>query len=272
MNAASDEEPTHPNQLVNTRPVSAAVKEFFGSSQLSQFMDQPNPLAELTHKRRLSALGPGGLSRDRANFEVRDVHSSHYGRMCPIETPEGPNIGLINSLASYAVVNHFGFIETPYRIVGLVEFKDAQGNKCYFPEEKWHFGIFKGFVHDPHLFVELELTQKEIEDEVRALIRSGHKRLAIEAGEDPRFIVRRMVMFLTARMASPSTISTALRTTCRWATSWNRSFPTTSATSLQMKKTPSRSLRLLPNLTKTTASRATWTAMSSSVTRANIRT
>ena len=100
MNAASDEEPTHPNQLVNTRPVSAAVKEFFGSSQLSQFMDQPNPLAELTHKRRLSALGPGGLSRDRANFEVRDVHSSHYGRMCPIETPEGPNIGLINSLAA----------------------------------------------------------------------------------------------------------------------------------------------------------------------------
>ena len=116
MNAASDEEPTHPNQLVNTRPVSAAVKEFFGSSQLSQFMDQPNPLAELTHKRRLSALGPGGLSRDRANFEVRDVHSSHYGRMCPIETPEGPNIGLINSLATYAKVNHYGFVETPYRV------------------------------------------------------------------------------------------------------------------------------------------------------------
>ena len=117
MNAVSDEEPTHPNQLVNTRPVSAAVKEFFGSSQLSQFMDQPNPLAELTHKRRLSALGPGGLSRDRANFEVRDVHSSHYGRMCPIETPEGPNIGLINSLATYAKVNHYGFVETPYRVV-----------------------------------------------------------------------------------------------------------------------------------------------------------
>ena len=116
MNAVSDEEPAHPNQLVNTRPVSAAVKEFFGSSQLSQFMDQPNPLAELTHKRRLSALGPGGLSRDRANFEVRDVHSSHYGRMCPIETPEGPNIGLINSLATYAKVNHYGFVETPYRV------------------------------------------------------------------------------------------------------------------------------------------------------------
>ena len=103
-------------RIVNTRPVSAAIKEFFGSSQLSQFMDQPNPLAELTHKRRLSALGPGGLSRDRANFEVRDVHTSHYGRMCPIETPEGPNIGLINSLATFAKVNSYGFIETPYRI------------------------------------------------------------------------------------------------------------------------------------------------------------
>lgn len=105
-----------PQQIVNTRPVSAAIKEFFGSSQLSQFLDQPNPLAELTHKRRLSALGPGGLSRERSNFEVRDVHSSHYGRMCPIETPEGPNIGLINSLACYARVNSYGFIETPYRI------------------------------------------------------------------------------------------------------------------------------------------------------------
>ncbi len=115
MGAVPDMSSVTPLQLVNTRPVSAAVKEFFGSSQLSQFMDQPNPLAELTHKRRLSALGPGGLSRDRANFEVRDVHSSHYGRMCPIETPEGPNIGLINSLATYARVNKYGFIETPYR-------------------------------------------------------------------------------------------------------------------------------------------------------------
>ncbi|MBQ9992752.1 MAG: DNA-directed RNA polymerase subunit beta [Firmicutes bacterium] len=106
-----------PSALVNIRPVVAAVKEFFGSSQLSQFMDQTNPLAELTHKRRLSALGPGGLSRERAGFEVRDVHHSHYGRMCPIETPEGPNIGLIGSLSSYARVNEFGFIETPYRRV-----------------------------------------------------------------------------------------------------------------------------------------------------------
>ncbi len=116
MGTVTDMETTTPQQLVNTRPVSAAVKEFFGSSQLSQFMDQPNPLAELTHKRRLSALGPGGLSRERANFEVRDVHSSHYGRMCPIETPEGPNIGLINSLATFAKVNNYGFIETPYRV------------------------------------------------------------------------------------------------------------------------------------------------------------
>jgi DNA-directed RNA polymerase subunit beta len=106
-----------PQSLINIRPVTAAIKEFFGTSQLSQFMDQPNPLAGLTHRRRLSALGPGGLSRERAGFEVRDVHPSHYGRMCPIETPEGPNIGLIGSLASYARVNDFGFIETPYRRV-----------------------------------------------------------------------------------------------------------------------------------------------------------
>ena len=106
-----------PQQLVNIRPVVAAVREFFGSSQLSQFMDQSNPLSELTHKRRLSALGPGGLTRDRAGYEVRDVHYSHYGRMCPIETPEGPNIGLINSLATFAKINSFGFIETPYRRV-----------------------------------------------------------------------------------------------------------------------------------------------------------
>ncbi len=110
-----DMETISPQSLINIKPVTAAVKEFFGSSQLSQFMDQNNPLGELTHKRRLSALGPGGLSRDRAGFEVRDIHYSHYGRMCPIETPEGPNIGLINSLASYARINQYGFIEAPYR-------------------------------------------------------------------------------------------------------------------------------------------------------------
>lgn len=112
-----DQEAITPQMLINIRPVAAAIKEFFGSSQLSQFMDQVNPLSELTHKRRLSALGPGGLSRERAGFEVRDVHHSHYGRMCPIETPEGPNIGLINSLATYAKVNEYGFIETPYRVI-----------------------------------------------------------------------------------------------------------------------------------------------------------
>ena len=112
-----DLEGVSPQSLINIKPVTAAVKEFFGSSQLSQFMDQNNPLSELTHKRRLSALGPGGLSRDRAGFEVRDVHYSHYGRMCPVETPEGPNIGLINSLASYARINEYGFIEAPYRKV-----------------------------------------------------------------------------------------------------------------------------------------------------------
>jgi len=117
----TDDDIVSPPNLINIRPVVAAIKEFFGSSQLSQFMDQHNPLSELTHKRRLSALGPGGLSRERAGFEVRDVHVSHYGRMCPIETPEGPNIGLIGSLSNYARVNHYGFIETPYRIVDKKE-------------------------------------------------------------------------------------------------------------------------------------------------------
>ena len=106
-----------PQDLINAKPVAAAIKEFFGSSQLSQFMDQNNPLSEITHKRRVSALGPGGLTRERAGFEVRDVHQTHYGRVCPIETPEGPNIGLINSLSVYAKCNNFGFLETPYRKV-----------------------------------------------------------------------------------------------------------------------------------------------------------
>ena len=104
-----------PQEMINAKPVAAAVKEFFGSSQLSQFMDQNNPLSEVTHKRRVSALGPGGLTRERAGFEVRDVHPTHYGRVCPIETPEGPNIGLINSLSVYARTNEYGFLETPYR-------------------------------------------------------------------------------------------------------------------------------------------------------------
>ncbi len=117
--AIQDANDVKPGDLINIRPVSAAIKEFFGSSQLSQFMDQPNPLAELTHKRRLSALGPGGLNRDRAGMEVRDVHYSHYGRICPIETPEGPNIGLIGSLATYARINEYGFLETPYRKVDM---------------------------------------------------------------------------------------------------------------------------------------------------------
>ncbi|MCR5667458.1 MAG: DNA-directed RNA polymerase subunit beta [Lachnospiraceae bacterium] len=121
-----DQEGISPQSLINIKPVTAAVKEFFGSSQLSQFMDQNNPLSELTHKRRLSALGPGGLSRDRAGFEVRDVHYTHYGRMCPVETPEGPNIGLINSLASYARINEYGFVEAPYRVIDKADPKNPR--------------------------------------------------------------------------------------------------------------------------------------------------
>src|SRR5690625_4651101 len=112
-----DAENFTPQDLVNARTVSSVINTFFGTNQLSQFMDQTNPLAELTHKRRLSALGPGGLTRERAGFEVRDVHFTHYGRLCPIETPEGPNIGLISSLCVHAKINEFGFIETPYRVV-----------------------------------------------------------------------------------------------------------------------------------------------------------
>ena len=117
MSINTDPEKINIDDLVNARTVSAVIQAFFGSSQLSQFMDQTNPLAEMTHKRRLSALGPGGLTRERAGFEVRDVHYSHYGRMCPIETPEGPNIGLITSLTTYSRINELGFVETPYRKV-----------------------------------------------------------------------------------------------------------------------------------------------------------
>ncbi|AJA49739.1 DNA-directed RNA polymerase subunit beta [Clostridium pasteurianum DSM 525 = ATCC 6013] len=136
-----DQEVITPQALINIRPVAAAIKEFFGSSQLSQFMDQTNPLSELTHKRRLSALGPGGLSRERAGFEVRDVHHSHYGRMCPIETPEGPNIGLINSLATYAKVNDYGFIESPYRIVDKKNGKVLNDIKYFTADEEDQFLI-----------------------------------------------------------------------------------------------------------------------------------
>ena len=117
-------EKLQPKDIVNSKPITATLKEFFGTSQLSQFMDQNNPLAEITHKRRISALGPGGLTRERAGFEVRDVHPTHYGRVCPIETPEGPNIGLINSLATYSRTNSYGFLETPYRVVTKNKVRD----------------------------------------------------------------------------------------------------------------------------------------------------
>ncbi len=117
MSVSQEIDTLMPHDLINAKPVGAVVKEYFGSSQLSQFMDQTNPLSEVTHKRRLSALGPGGLTRERAGFEVRDVHATHYGRICPIETPEGPNIGLIASLSTFARVNEYGFVETPYRCV-----------------------------------------------------------------------------------------------------------------------------------------------------------
>ena len=127
-----------PQDLINAKPAAAAVREFFGSSQLSQFMDQTNPLSEITHKRRLSALGPGGLTRERAGFEVRDVHPTHYGRICPIETPEGPNIGLINSLATYARVNKYGFIESPYRKVAKTKVTNQVVYLSAMEESRYH--------------------------------------------------------------------------------------------------------------------------------------
>ena len=127
-----------PQDLINAKPAAAAVREFFGSSQLSQFMDQTNPLSEITHKRRLSALGPGGLTRERAGFEVRDVHPTHYGRICPIETPEGPNIGLINSLATFARVNKYGFIESPYRKVDKGKVTDQVDYLSAMEEARYH--------------------------------------------------------------------------------------------------------------------------------------
>ncbi len=153
--AVQDSNDVKPGDLINIRPVSAAIKEFFGSSQLSQFMDQPNPLAELTHKRRLSALGPGGLNRDRASMEVRDVHYSHYSRICPIETPEGPNIGLIGSLATYARINEYGFIEAPYRKVDR-EKKQVTDEIIYMTadeEDKYKIGMAKEPVDENKMFV-----------------------------------------------------------------------------------------------------------------------
>ena len=153
--AIQDTNDVKPSDLINIRPVSAAIKEFFGSSQLSQFMDQPNPLAELTHKRRLSALGPGGLNRDRASMEVRDVHYSHYSRICPIETPEGPNIGLIGSLASYARINEYGFIEAPYRKVDKENRKvtDIITYMTADEEDRYKVGMAKEPVDENGVFV-----------------------------------------------------------------------------------------------------------------------
>jgi len=161
-----DQEGITPQALINIRPVAAAIKEFFGSSQLSQFMDQTNPLSELTHKRRLSALGPGGLSRERAGFEVRDVHHSHYGRMCPIETPEGPNIGLINSLATYARVNEYGFIETPYRLIDKKTGTVTNEIRYYTADEEDQYLIAQSNepIDEDGKFIDQRVTVRYLED------------------------------------------------------------------------------------------------------------
>ena len=162
MSVHQDIDSAMPHDLINSKPVIASIKEFFGSSQLSQFMDQTNPLSEVTHKRRLSALGPGGLSRERAGFEVRDVHPTHYGRVCPIETPEGPNIGLISSLSCYARINDFGFIETPYKRVEKGRVID-------------HFQVTT--VGDTSFKLGQIVEKKEYEEE-NEKVKRGHKRVS----------------------------------------------------------------------------------------------
>ncbi|MFR0508921.1 DNA-directed RNA polymerase subunit beta [Limosilactobacillus reuteri subsp. suis] len=167
-----DPDTVTPQQLINIRPVVASIKEFFGSSQLSQFMDQTNPLGELTHKRRLSALGPGGLTRDRAGYEVRDVHYTHYGRMCPIETPEGPNIGLINSLSSYARVNKYGFIETPYRRVSWKDHKVTDKIDYLTADEEDNFIIAQANtpLNDDGSFVDDQVMARDKDDYIETSV------------------------------------------------------------------------------------------------------
>ena len=185
-----DPEAITPLTLINTRPVIASIKEFFGTSQLSQFMDQTNPLSGLTHKRRLSALGPGGLSRERAGFEVRDVHPSHYGRMCPIETPEGPNIGLIGSLASFARINAFGFVETPYRKVNKGKVTDKIEYLTAGDEDRWVIAQANSLLNDDNTF----------QDE-RVLVRKKGGEVDYVTGEEVDFMdvsPRQMVSVATA--------------------------------------------------------------------------
>jgi len=187
-----DMEAITPQALINIRPVVASIKEFFGSSQLSQFMDQTNPLAELTHKRRLSALGPGGLSRERAGFEVRDVHHSHYGRMCPVETPEGPNIGLISSLACFGKVNEFGFIEAPYRRV----------------DKETHI-----VTNDVHYITADEEEQYIIAQANEPLSEDGHfvnERVACRHGEDTREFQRNRVDFMDVSPKEVVSVGTSM--------------------------------------------------------------
>ena len=165
-----DVEAITPQSLINIRPVVAALKEFFGTSQLSQFMDQTNPIAGLTHKRRLSALGPGGLSRDRAGMEVRDVHPSHYGRMCPIETPEGPNIGLIGSLASFGRINPFGFVETPYRKVEKGRVTDQIDYLTADDEDRYVIAQANAPLDDKGRFVEERVLVRQRDGEVSEIL------------------------------------------------------------------------------------------------------
>ena len=230
-----------PHDLINAKPVMAAIREFFGSSQLSQFMDQTNPLSEVTHKRRLSALGPGGLSRERAGFEVRDVHPTHYGRICPIETPEGPNIGLISSLSSYARINDFGFIESPYRkvkdgrVVDYVIITNAGGNPKYKVGDVVEADDIvgadgrskkKGVEFEPLLLLPVGLGRGPVHH------RAGQRRAGREGQSRRRCAsTRARRATSSSRRATRWTTSTSRRSSsCRWPPRSSRSSRTTTRT------------------------------------------
>ena len=234
-----------PHDLVNAKPVMAAIREFFGSSQLSQFMDQTNPLSEITHKRRLSALGPGGLSRERAGFEVRDVHPTHYGRICPIETPEGPNIGLISSLSCYARINDYGFIESPYRkvkngrVLDFVSVVNAGDSDYRVGDHLEKAEVLKANDDLQGAPQEARSTSSRS----RSTCRRGRKTATSSRRPTPRSTTRAASLRNWSTPARPatscwsaatkSTTSTSARSSwCRWPLRWCRSWSTTTPTAL----------------------------------------
>ena len=243
---AQDPNEATPTSLINIRPVSSAIREFFGSSQLSQFMDQPNPIAELTHKRKLSALGPGGLNRERAGFEVRDVHHSHYGRMCPIETPEGQNIGLITSLSSYAKVNEYGFIEAPYRKVDKATGKVTDEVRYLAADEEDKYVIAQA--NEP-LDEEGRFVNKRVTCRYRDLIKEYESDRVDYMDVSPQQLVSiatSLIPFLENDDANRALMGSNMQRQAvpvpkllSWERAWNTEWPTTPAFARLPRKTAS---------------------------------